>query len=320
MTKIIPMLCLLLLSFENMAQLTHASISQREMTIGERVTLSYSLPIKGGKSVDFEPYITYIPASKLDNSGKNKNAANETVEILLPFRDTIITSEGGPVWTGYYEITVWDSGVFTLPGPIVKMGQEKLQFPSVNFTSKLSPSINGIETYDIKESFADIPDQTIREKLNALFSRFWWVLVFLLAVIIGWIWITRKKRNQFEEQNELSSYERTLRGLKQLELKEIWKSGKVKAHYTELSWLLKNYLTDIYVLNLRERTSAETLLLMEHKVQSRDVLEMIKKVLETSDLVKFAKFHPQEHEVRNHLKECTQLITLIHEQTSTYHE
>jgi hypothetical protein len=321
MTKILTLLLLLLLlSLNNVAQVTHASISQHEVKIGERVTLSYSLPIKVRETVEFKPYNRFIPALKADVSEKNKDAAIETVEVLLPFRDTIIVSEGGPVWTGYYEITVWDSGAFTLPGPTIKIGKEKLQFPAVSFSGQFAPAIRNLETYDIKESFAELPPKTLQDKLSSFLSDYWVGIVLVATALIGLILYKRRMRSHSDEGKEFSVYERILRELKELEDKELWKSGNVKTHYTHLSLLLKNYLADVYALYLREQTTSETLLLLKQKIHSKDLTVMVKKILETSDLVKFAKYNPQENEVKTHLKDCTQLISLIHERTSVSNE
>ena len=303
-----------------MAQVTHASISQHKITIGERVTLSYSLSVKLNASVEFKPYEKFIPVLKSDNAGKNEKASAETVEILLPFRDTIIASEGGPVWTGYYEITVWDSGAFILPGPSIKVGKEQLQFPGVSFTGHLTPPIEGLETYDIKESFAELPPQTMKEKLTSFLSHYWWVILLILVGLSGWIWYKRKKRQNLEEHKILTIYEQTINQLKILERKEGWKVGKVKTHYSDLSFTLKNYLTATYKLHLLERTTSETLLLLGRKIDTKDLIDKIKNILETADLVKFAKYTPQENEIRTHLQECIQLVAVIHAQTSVPHE
>jgi len=310
----------LLVSVNVMTQVTHASISQHEISIGERVTLSYSLPVKFSKSVSFNPYEKFIPVLKSDNEGKNEKASPETVEILLPFRDTIIASEGGPVWTGYYEITVWDSGAFVVPGPKIKLGNEQLQFPGVSFTGRLTPPIKGLENYDIKEFFAELPPQTMKEKVTSFLSHYWWVILLILGAMLSWLWYKHIKRNDSKHHKSLTIYEQVILKLDELERKEGWKNGKVKTHYSELSFLMKNYLGDVYNLHLLERTTSETLLLLGHNVDTKDLTEKIKNILETADLVKFAKYYPSENEVRTHLQECIQLVTLIHEQTSVPNE
>jgi len=320
MTKRLIIICSLLVSLNVMTQVTRASISQHEISIGERVTLSYSLPLKFSESIAFNPFEKFIPVLKSDNAGKNEKASPETVEILLPFRDTIIASEGGPVWTGYYEITVWDSGAFVVPGPKIKLGKEQLQFPGVSFTGRLTPPIKGLENYDIKEFFAELPPQTVKEKLTSFLSHYWWVIVLILIGLIGGIWYRRTKRKSSKDHKILTIYDQTIHKLSHLERKEAWKNGKVKAHYSELSLVLKNYLSDVYKLHLLERTTSETLILIQRKVDTKELTDKIKNILETADLVKFAKHSPMENEVRTHLHECIQLVILIHEQTSVNHE
>lgn len=308
-------LLVILLPSQYRAQVTHASISQHEITIGERVTLSYSLPVKFTESVLFNPSEKFIPSKRSNEAGKIENAPLETVEILVPFRDTIIDAEGGPVWTGYFEITVWDSGSFVLPGPSIALGKEKLQFPSVSFTGKLSPAIKGIDSYDIKESFAEVPEETWKEKLYSFFSTYGWMGLILIIVIVTWLFL-RKRRSRNKDLKELSLYDQTLHRLRELEQHEWWRQGKIKTHYSELSLLLKNYLSSVYELQLLERTTAETLLLISQKIESNEHTNSLKQLLESSDLVKFAKYHPEVNQILAHLRQSKELITAIHENTS----
>ncbi len=317
MIKNFILLFSLLVSMNAMTQVTHASISQHEVTIGERVTLSYSLPLKFSENIGFEPWKRFIPAIVTDASGKSTNASSETVEILSPFKDTIISGEEGPTWTGYYEITVWDSGAFTLPGPTISLGTEKLQFPSVSFAGTLTPAIKGVDTYDIKETFAELPPQTFQEKLNSFLSHYWWLLALVMCMLVTWFWFKRKNRRLKQQEIELPLYERTVQKLEEIEKKEAWKSGKIKLHYSELSFILRNYISELFGLQLLERTTLETLLILEHKLASKETHTLIRKILETSDLVKFAKLNPQESDVKNHIQDSYKLITILHEQTQT---
>jgi hypothetical protein len=309
------LLLVILLPSQYRAQVTHASISQNVITIGERVTLSYSLPVKFTESVLFNPSEKFIPSKRSNEAGKIENAPLETVEILIPFKDTIIEAEGGPMWTGYYEITVWDSGTFVLPGPVIALGKEKLQFPSVSFTVKLSPAIKGIDTYDIKESFAKLPEETWKEKLSSFFATYGWTGLMLIIAFVAWLFF-RKRSHRKKDQKELSLYDQTLNRLQELEQHEWWRKGKIKSHYSELSLLLKNYLSSVYQLQLLERTTAETLLLISQKIESNEHTNSLKQLLESSDLVKFAKYHPEVNQILAHLRQSKELITAIHENST----
>ena len=305
----------LIMSGNSMTQVTHASISQQEITIGERVTLSYSLPVKFTEPVLFDPAERFIPAKRSGSTGINEEVPIETIEVLTPFKDTIIDSEGGPLWTGYYEITVWDSGSFILPGPMIALGKEKLQFPSVSFTGKLSPIIQGIDTYDIKESFTELPAQTWKEQLTSFFSNYGWIVILMVITLIGWLYF-RKRRKGSVDQQELTLFEQAVKRLQDLEHQGLWRNGKVKMHYSELSLVLRSYLSSVYELQLLERTTSEALLLIAPKIASKDHLDTIKGILESSDLVKFAKLHPEENEVLSDLHQSLKIISVIHEQTT----
>jgi hypothetical protein len=309
-------LLIILVPSEYRAQITRAYISQNEITIGERVTLSYSLPVKFTDPLLFNPSKKFIPSKRSNSEGKIEDAPLETVEIVVPFRDTITDTEGGPVWTGYYEITVWDSGTFALPGPEIKIGKQQLQFPSVRFSGRLAPAIKGLDTYDIKESFAELPPQTMREKLTSILSYYWWVIVLFFATLLVWIWYKRKKTDRLEDHKTITIYEKALNDLRDLERKELWNFGKIKTHYSELSLILRSYLSSIFQLQLLERTTVETLLFISQKIESKEQHNSLKQLLESSDLVKFAKYHPDDNEVLAHLRQSKELITAIHENTS----
>ena len=202
---------------------------------------------------------------------------------------------------------------------MIALGKEKLQFPSVSFTGKLSPIIKGIDTYDIKESFTELPAQTWTEQLTSFFRNYGWIILILLIVLIGYLYF-RKRRTESEDQKELTLFEQTVKRLKDLEHQGLWRNGKVKIHYSELSLVLRNYLSTVYELQLLERTTSETLLLITPKIESKDLLDSIKGILESSDLVKFAKHHPEENEILSDLHQCLNIITVIHEQTKTSDE
>jgi hypothetical protein len=320
MTKCLHVLIfVILLSFRLTAQVTHASISQHEINIGERVTLSYSLPIKSEEPI-FKACQNFLPVFKISADGKSEKAPMETVEILSAFRDTIVINKGVKMWTGYYEITVWDSGTYILPGPKIRQEKEVLQFPGVSFSGKLAPKVKGIDTYDIRESFAELPPKTLQEQVVSFLNTYGWLLISLLFVFLGSLFYRKRKRLSNGKDKELSLFEKTMVQLKELEQREPWKTGLIKVYYSQLSMLLRSYLSEVYQLQLLERTTSETLLLLERKVQLKELLASIKLLMETSDLVKFAKYHPNENAAKEHLDQCMNIITMIHEQTSSKDE
>jgi hypothetical protein len=137
----------------------------------------------------------------------------------------------------------------------------------------------------------------------------------MVITLIGWLYF-RKRRKGSVDQQELTLFEQAVKRLQDLEHQGLWRNGKVKMHYSELSLVLRSYLSSVYELQLMERTTSEALLLIASKIASKDLLDSIKGILESSDLVKFAKLHPEENEVLSDLHQSLKIISVIHEQTT----
>jgi cell division FtsZ-interacting protein ZapD len=93
-----------------------------------------------------------------------------------------------------------------------------------------------------------------------------------------------------------------------LEKAELWKRDKLKEHFVELSYILRSYLTSRYDLNLLDKTTYETKLLLTAKNIDKEVIESILKVLNHSDMVKFAASKPGEEIVEKSFFMIRQLI------------
>jgi hypothetical protein len=140
-------------------------------------------------------------------------------------------------------------------------------------------------------------------------------VILIIILMIGYFYF-RKRLTKAEDQKEVTLFEQTVKRLQDLEHQGLWRNGKVKMHYSELSLVLRNYLSSVYELQLLERTTSEALLLITPKIASKDLLDTIKGILESSDLVKFAKLHPEENEVLSDLHQSLKIISVIHEQTT----
>jgi len=105
-------------------------------------------------------------------------------------------------------------------------------------------------------------------------------------------WAKRiKKLTHFKE---LNLQELTLIAIDRLEKERLWEKGKLKEHYIELSFILRSYLSTIYGINLLEKTTKETNILLQQKGLKEITIQSIINILNESDMVKFAKSQPEE--------------------------
>jgi hypothetical protein len=93
---------------------------------------------------------------------------------------------------------------------------------------------------------------------------------------------------------EMTLKERTLLAIDALEKSKLWEKKQVKEHFTELTFILRSYLSARYTINLLEKTSHETKLLLLQCGLHAETVRIISELLTEADMVKFAKSHPDE--------------------------
>lgn len=307
--RILLLLGLFLLPGIVSSQQTRASISKSEALIGERILLSFSVPISKGQKIEFVPEKKFLSIAIMNDSGKVTNAPLETMEILRPFRDTIIDAEEGEIWTGLYEVTIWDSGTFIIQNKKIKLGKERILFPRITLTGKLAPVVNGIESYDIEEYFSKLPEERFTDLIWRFLKEYGWIILIVIAGILIW-WIKRRKQI-LSDRHIPTRHELCLKEIDALSAKKLWEKDATKEHYVDLSMILRSYLSDCYSVNLTERTTKEALILLKKKAVSKALFENINSFLQEADLVKFAKFIPQEKDILKHLDLAKTIVNSV---------
>lgn len=82
--------------------------------------------------------------------------------------------------------------------------------------------------------------------------------------------------------------------LNELKAKQLWQRGQYKEYYSELTHILRGYIEEQFNIPALENTTDELVVLLEQKPFNSDVIHKIKGLLQTADLVKFAKMVPPE--------------------------
>lgn len=91
--------------------------------------------------------------------------------------------------------------------------------------------------------------------------------------------------------------QRALDSLEVLRQKQLWQQGKHKAYHTELTDILRRFLEECYSIPSTEMTSDQTLdAFCDTKVCSEETRSLLAHILQTADMVKFAKSEPLPHE------------------------
>ena len=124
------------------------------------------------------------------------------------------------------------------------------------------------------------------------------IIAFLLVIGIAY-YMWRKKADKpiipFKKSVEIRpAHEIALESLKQLNNKNLIEKKQVDRYYMGLSRILREYIENRYFLKALEMTTTEMLALLEKDELYKTIGDTVQEVLTNSDLVKFARFIPED--------------------------
>lgn len=129
----------------------------------------------------------------------------------------------------------------------------------------------------------------------------WMSLITLLAGGLGFIfwrhWKSRLAAGVTEAEPALSPEDEALLRLNRLFDSDLLRQGKMKEYFLELSEILRHYFERRFDILAVESTTSEIAANLRQMDLSQSLLSKILEVLDSADLVKFAKWHPAPTEI-----------------------
>jgi hypothetical protein len=104
-------------------------------------------------------------------------------------------------------------------------------------------------------------------------------------------------------------HERALAALRLIEQEKIWQQGNVKLYFTRVTDVIRIFISETQGIDAMEMTSSEILSLNIIKSLSESKVSSLKLLLETSDLVKFAKATPLPSENEQAMRLAVQIVS-----------
>lgn len=229
------------------------------------------------------------------------DSISEHIEIVEKSKiDTLKSNNKG--WQSYAQtltITSFDSGSFYFPQIpfLYKKNNDTASYTLLSDSVLLN--VNTVKVDTTKE----IKD--IKGIMSAPLT-FAEVLPYILGglgllLIIGFVIYYLKKRKKGETifqkpKPVIPAHIVALQALEILNNKKLWQNNKVKDYYTELTDILRTYLEKrfgIYALEMTSDEIIESTFSLDIDIEIKDQL---RKMLQTADLVKFAKGNPLQNE------------------------
>jgi flagellar basal body-associated protein FliL len=194
-----------------------------------------------------------------------------------------------------YALTQFDSGSYVLPA-------QRIEINGVGFfTDSLLVDVTTVPVDTINQKMYDIKPLINVQKSN---SDFWKILLIILIIIgiagglIYWFLFRKPPLTEEEKVALLPPYDRALLELKRLENSKYLIQDKYKKYYSELTDIVRSYLEEEVHVSALESTTSELIHKLELlrdagelKLQD-NTIKQFEKILQTADLVKFARSKP----------------------------
>ena len=208
-------------------------------------------------------------------------------------------------------IQSFDSGVYVIPPFEYVVGRDT--FRCSHLTLKvLAVNVDSMTTVHDFKPVEGVPFKII-DMLPDFIADYWWLyLAFIVAVaiVLGIYYYWKKKGTLplIPQKKEIPPFEEAMQCLDKLKERQLWQSGQEKSYYTELTDILRRYISRRFGVNAAEMTSAEIMSAMRKKEESRMVNDKLSDILSLADFVKFAKVRPLSDENETAFQRAVQYV------------
>ena len=211
-----------------------------------------------------------------------------------------------------YGLTHFDSGRYMIPSIKILINNKAFLSDSIKV------EVANVRVDTLKQKMFDIKDVV---KANEGIGDWWKYLLGLLLIgglgaFVYW-YFKKRKKDTIEEEIYKTPIEKATSLLNNLEKKELWQHGEVKAYYSELTDIVRNYIEEAIEIPAMESTTSELIEGLKVASQkkkmklSKETIDNLFVVLKQADLVKFAKSKPLDFEITEDRKKIERAIVTL---------
>ena len=263
------------------AQEVKVETNTKNIKIGEQIQYKVSVETPADTPVSFPEGQTFAPLEMV------KTRVADTLRDGGKYR---LVKE--------YYLTQFDEGKYTIPSQKIRINNKDY------FTDSLLVEVHTVAIDTLKQPLYDIkPIQEVKKP----FTSYGWILTIIAAVLlllivafVYFVFIRKKKFPFLQTQKKLPPFDRAIQDLKELQNSKYLIQSQHKEYYTRLTDIVKAYLEEEVHILAKESTTDELLAkinLLQEKGKlnlNQETITNLKRVLQTADLVKFAKNKPSD--------------------------
>lgn len=295
-------LCATMFTFKVSAQENpqiNTSVDTTYIKIGEQIHWKVSVDVDSTDQVIFPEGQTFSPL--------------ETVEA---FATDTTRKKDRLTLQKIYALTQFDSGSYKLP-------TQRIEINGVGyFTDSMMINVETVPVDTVAQKMYDIKPLI---NVNKSYTGWWKYLVIglLIVSVLGglfyWFVLRKKPLTQEEKEALLPAYDRALLELKRLENSKYLIQDEFKEYYSELTTIVRAYLEEDAHVAALESTTGQLIERLELLSDSgeleldKDTIQQFKNILQTADLVKFARTKPSTAVAEQDRKLVEQIVVKTHD-------
>ena len=254
----------------------NSGVVSKTIKIGEQIDYFLSVEVDSVKQIEFPEQLQIAP-----------------FELLEIFPTDTQKIKNKYLLTKKYALIQFDSGYFQIPAQRVL----------VNGFSKLSGSVkikvNDVIVDTVKQNLFNIkPLKIVKKNYDEIIKNFFYGFLIVVIIIILIFFMVRYQKKLLEKSKIIPPFEKAIKALKDLEKRDPKIQEEYKKYYSELTEIVRRYFDEEANIDALESTSDQLLLKLDlYKGSGKLALEEstinnLKTVLNTADLIKFAKAIP----------------------------
>lgn len=290
------------LGFQGFSQskpIISTQVDTTDIRIGEQIQWKISIEVDSTDQVIFPEGQTFSPLETVEAYATDTTRKNDRFTLQK-----------------IYALTQFDSGSYKLPSQRIEINGTGY------FTDSLRINVETIPVDTLAQKMYDIKPLISVEKTNPDWWKYVLGGILILAILVGlFYWFVLRKKPLTEEEKValLPPYDRALLELKRLENSKYLIQDQFKEYYSELTDIVRSYLEEDAKISAMESTTSQLIEKLELLSDSgaleleKDTINQFKNILQTADLVKFAKSKPSLSVAEQDRKVVTQIVEKTHE-------
>jgi len=279
MRKTISLIILTISTLSAYSQVSvEAKIDSIQILIGEQTGVTVSVTAKKGASISFPalkptqqvtPGVEVVEDMKADTSELDNNLVRVSKKYIM---------------------TSFDENLYYIPPMQVLVNGKKHQSKSLALKVLTVP----VDTAHMEKFFPPKDVQGNPFDWNEWSGAFWLSVLFVFLCIVTYYLWTRLKENkpviaQVRFIKREPPHQKALKDIETLKSERMSVSENQKAYYTKLTEVLRKYIKERFGFNAMEMTSSEIINRLQQE-GDRKMIDELRDLFNTADLVKFAKY------------------------------